>query len=317
MRGSVIEIKELSKTYSTKGKSKLILDNIAIKIDKGEKVGILGPNGSGKSTLIKIIAGIIYPTSGTIKVLGKNPNKDRKELSKRNSILFGQRSILWPFNTIRDNLELYKKMYSVPDELYDERVKYFTDQLELAELIDKTPLEMSLGQKMRCQLAASLIHYPELIILDEATIGLDLVIRQQFMVLLNQIHAKVNNVIIISSHNLMDLKFCDKIIVMVKGKVIYQGSLDKVKSLIPNLNKIMVGVKEDIDISLKDELIKINGINEVIINKSKIDILFDEEIVNYNKILKIIMNKNTIINVKESSIDYEEVFIKLYAQEGE
>jgi len=197
------------------------VDNISFSVKSGERVAFIGPNGAGKSTTIKMLTGILFPTSGQISVLGLDPVKDRKKLAYQIGTVFGQRSQLLPNLPLTDSLEFFGVMYDLTDEQIKNRIKELVELFELGSFIDQPVRKLSLGQRMRAEVAVSLIHKPKIILLDEPTIGLDVVAKKILRELLLKINKTEGTTIFLTSHDVGDVEFlCDRTIVINHGVVI-------------------------------------------------------------------------------------------------
>lgn len=206
------------------------LDNISFTINDGETVGYIGPNGAGKSTTIKILSGILTPDSGECYVDGRIPWKNRIEHVGQIGVVFGQRSQLWWDVPVIDSFELLKDIYSIPDKIYNLNRDELTELLKLSEILRTPVRQLSLGQRMRCELAASLLHSPSILFLDEPTIGLDAVSKiavREFIVNLNKTH---KTTVILTTHDMQDIEaITQRIILIGKGNILLDGSIDDIK----------------------------------------------------------------------------------------
>lgn len=206
------------------------LDNVSFTINDGEMVGYIGPNGAGKSSTIKILSGILTPDSGTCLVNGKIPWKDRVNHVKEIGVVFGQRSQLWWDVPVIDSYELLKDIYQIPKQLYNSNLEELTELLNLKELLKTPTRQLSLGQRMRCEIAASLLHSPKVLFLDEPTIGLDAVSKlavRDFILKLNETH---KTTVILTTHDMQDIEALTKRIIMIgKGRVLLDGSISDIK----------------------------------------------------------------------------------------
>jgi len=197
------------------------VDNISFSVKSGERVAFIGPNGAGKSTTIKMLTGILFPTSGQVSVLGLDPVKDRKKLAYQIGTVFGQRSQLLPNLPLTDSLEFFGVMYDLTNEQIKDRIKELVELFDLGSFIDQPVRKLSLGQRMRAEVAVSLIHKPKIILLDEPTIGLDVVAKKILRELLLKINKTEGTTIFLTSHDVGDVEFlCDRTIVINHGVVI-------------------------------------------------------------------------------------------------
>ena len=197
------------------------VDDISFSVKSGERVAFIGPNGAGKSTTIKMLTGILFPTSGKANVLGLDPSKDRKKLAYQIGTVFGQRSQLLPNLPLTDSLEFFGVMYDLTDKQIKARVAELVDLFDMGSFINQPIRKLSLGQRMRAEVAASLIHKPKIIFLDEPTIGLDVVAKKSLRDLLLKINKEENTTIFLTSHDVGDIEsLCDRTIVINHGVVI-------------------------------------------------------------------------------------------------
>jgi len=237
-----IEVKNLSRIYKKnipgKGFRRIFpkkmkiraVDDISFNIKKGEFVAYVGANGSGKTTTIKMLTGILIPTKGVVKCLGMIPWKQRIKYTKDIGVVFGQKTMLkWDLPAI-DSLLLYKDIYEVSDSDFKERMQLYDKILNINERLNQQVRKMSFGERMRCELAASLLHRPKILFLDEPTVGMDVVAKEEIRNFLRNINEKEKTTIILTTHDMGDVEaLCDRIILLDKGKIIYDGRLDKLK----------------------------------------------------------------------------------------
>ncbi|MRH42512.1 ATP-binding cassette domain-containing protein [Aquibacillus halophilus] len=205
--------------------------DISFDINKGEMVGYIGENGAGKSTSIKMLTGILTPTSGIVTVNGMDPHKEREKFVKSIGVVFGQRSQLWWDIAVQESFRLLKKVYKVPDDVYKKHMNHVIESLDIAPLLDKPVRKLSLGQRMRCELAAALLHNPSLLFLDEPTIGLDVLVKLKIRNFLKEINEKYQTTVLLTTHDLTDIEaLCERVIMLDEGQIIYDGKLSKLKS---------------------------------------------------------------------------------------
>lgn len=234
---NIISVKNLSKEFSFPVKNNkfgwvknlfypdikknVAVSNITFDVKKGERIAFIGPNGAGKSTTIKMLSGILFPSGGEIDILGLNPSKDRKKLAYRIGTVFGQRSQLLPNLPLTDSLEFYGVMYDMTNTQIENRTKELIEIFDLSSFIDQPVRKLSLGQRMRAEVAVSLIHKPDIIFLDEPTIGLDVVAKKSLRDLLLKINKEENTTIFLTSHDVGDIEsLCDRTIIINNGTLI-------------------------------------------------------------------------------------------------
>jgi len=227
-----IEVNNLTKIYKQKKhQKKIAVDNISFTIPEGEIVGFIGPNGAGKSTTIKMMTGILTPDYGSISINGMYFKKNRKEIMLKTGVVFGQKSVLcWDIPVI-DSLKLFRDMYRVTREVFKENMDAFNAILGLDEFIDQPPRLLSLGQRMKADLAASLIYNPDVLFLDEPTIGIDVLSKERIRHFIKKINEERHTTIILTTHDVSDIEsLCEKMIIIDKGSLIYDGTLPQLKS---------------------------------------------------------------------------------------
>jgi len=229
---------------------KKAVDDISFSINEGEIVGYLGANGAGKSTTIKMMTGILTPTSGTITVDNLVPYQKRQENARNIGVVFGQRTQLWWDLPLNETFTLLRDMYDVSQKDYEERFAFLNSVLNLNEFIMQPVRTLSLGQRMKADIAAALIHNPKILFLDEPTIGLDVIVKEKVRDAIHLINQKYHTTIILTTHDLRDIEeLCSRIIVIDSGRVVYDGSLDDLKRSYGYLLNITVRIKNSKDIS--------------------------------------------------------------------
>ncbi len=225
------------------------LNDVSFTIRDGEMVGYIGPNGAGKSSTIKILSGILTPDCGTVLVDGRIPYKNRIKHVKEIGVVFGQRSQLWWDVPVIDSFELLKDIYSIPDPRYQQSLEELTELLNLAELLRSPARQLSLGQRMRCEIAASLLHRPRILFLDEPTIGLDAVSKlavRDFILNQNKTHGTT---VILTTHDMQDIAaLASRIILIGKGRILMDGTLDDIKKGGGNIDETVAELYRAYDI---------------------------------------------------------------------
>ncbi|WP_370413000.1 ATP-binding cassette domain-containing protein [Streptomyces fradiae] len=230
-----IEVEALEKTFTIRKRAGLLrrekrevraVDGISFGIGKGEMVGYIGPNGAGKSTTIKMLTGILTPSGGRLRVAGIDPSRDRTRLAHRIGVVFGQRTTLWWDLPLRDSYALVHRMYRIPDTRFAENLARCVDLLDLGELLDVPVRQLSLGQRMRGDIAAALLHDPDVLYLDEPTIGLDVVSKAKVREFLRELNATRGTTVLLTTHDLTDIEqLCSRVMVIDHGRLMYDGGL--------------------------------------------------------------------------------------------
>lgn len=302
--------------FSTEYTIKKAVDDISFEINDGEIVGYIGANGAGKSTTIKMMTGILTPSSGRIIVDGVIPYENREKNAKNIGVVFGQKTQLWWDLPVSETFPLLKDIYGVSDEDYEERMNYFKEILGLDEFFLSPVRTLSLGQRMRADLAAALIHNPKIIYLDEPTIGLDVVVKESVRKAIKDINEKYGTTIILTTHDLNDIEeLCNRIIIIDSGKKIYDGELEGVKEQFGYLTTIEIQLKDKNNIEkinfrrFKDDDFKLD------MKESKVNITFNKNNISSADIIGEVMKKSKVIdfNIKETSI--EDIVKKMYKNE--
>jgi ABC-2 type transport system ATP-binding protein len=228
--GFLNKIKSLAKSDIKEIKA---VDNISFEVKQGDIIGFIGPNGAGKSTTIKMLTGILFPTSGNISVLGLNPQKQRVKLAYSIGTVFGQKPQLWLHLPAIDTFNLLGEIYEVDEKEFNDRMEKLVDLFEIKDLINTPVRKLSLGQRMRCEIVAALLHNPKIIFLDEPTIGLDIIAKKKIRSLLKKLNEEEGTTIILTSHDLEDIeKLCNQLIIINKGKIVYNNSMSEVNKFL-------------------------------------------------------------------------------------
>ena len=278
----VIEVRNLKKKFKTVKKQKGLkgavkalfkperkivtaVDDVSFSIEQGEIVGYIGPNGAGKSTTVKMMSGILRPTSGEILINGISPVKDRKAVVKHLGVVFGQRTQLYWDLRLGESFELLKRIYDVPDDIYNENMAMMDEILDLKSIVDTPVRQLSLGQRMRGDLAAAMLHSPDILFLDEPTIGLDVDAKHAIRKFIKQINETRKTTIILTTHDLGDIQeLCKRIIIINKGVVIEDGSLDEIADRIAPYRQLVIDFYSEQNITHpKAEIIKTEGARTV------------------------------------------------------
>jgi ABC-2 type transport system ATP-binding protein len=241
----IVHVEGLTKVFASRRRSReagfvrrvtgesvqtVAVDRVSFEIEPGSIVGYIGPNGAGKSTTIKMLTGILVPTEGVVRVCGFEPARERKHLARRIGVVFGQRTQLWWDLPLRESFELLRYVYRVDERRHRENLERFGELLDLAPLLDVPVRQLSLGQRMRGDLAAALLHDPELVLLDEPTIGLDVVAKDRVRQFVRELARESGTTILLTTHDMDDVeRLSDRVMVIDHGRLIYDGDLDSLR----------------------------------------------------------------------------------------
>ncbi len=289
----VIEVNDLRKEFITKrraikenGKKSLFkkekavknaVDGITFSVEEGEALAFIGPNGAGKSTTIKMLTGILYPTSGSIKVLGYDPSRQRVKLSYEIGTVFGQKEQLWVHLSAYENFKFFGSIYDIKKDKLEKRIDELATIFEIKEFMNQPVKSLSLGQRMKCEMVASLLHNPKMLFFDEPTIGLDPIAKETLRKLIKKINKELHTTIIFTSHDVGDIEeVCKRVIIINNGKIVLDDNMKNLKYHHLNKKIVEVNLKKNVKLKekegikvlkAKDTLYKI----EVDMNKTSID----------------------------------------------
>jgi ABC-2 type transport system ATP-binding protein len=232
---SLIDVRDLARTFVVRRRNGALtrtrtqvhaVHDLTFSIESGEMVGYIGPNGAGKSTTIKMLTGILVPTSGQLRVAGLEPSRQRTELARRIGVVFGQRTTLWWDLPLRDSFELLQKIYRVDAARHRRNLEEYVELLDLGDLLDTPVRQLSLGQRMRGDITAALLHDPEILYLDEPTIGLDVISKGRLREFLRTLNAERGTTLMLTTHDLQDIEaLCDRVVVIDHGTAVFDGPL--------------------------------------------------------------------------------------------
>lgn len=320
---NVIEVKELRKTFKVKLKEKGFkgsiksifkpkykeieaVKDISFEAQEGEIIAFIGPNGAGKSTTIKMLTGILYPTSGEVNILGIDPTKNRKKLAYKIGTVFGQKEQLWTHLTPYDNFKFFGAIYDIEEEKLEQKIKDMIKTFDLESFVNTPVRNLSLGQRIRCEIVASLIHEPKILFLDEPTIGLDPVVKENVRSLIKKMNKEYETTIFLTSHDIGDIeKLCKRVIIINDGKIILDDSMKKLKY--DYLNKKIIEVKTNKKVIIQED----DGL-EIIKNKDcNVKIEIDNSKKNVMDVIKLI-NPDDIIDINISTIPLENIITEIY-----
>ena len=320
---SFIEIKQISKTFKVAKKRSGLkesiksffkrefievkaVDDISFSIEEGEIVGYIGPNGAGKSTTIKILSGILIPDSGECQIDGMTPWKNRVRYVKKIGVVFGQRSQLWWDIPAEDTFDLLKDIYEIPEEEYQATKEDLINKLNLQDIINIPVRQLSLGQRMRCEIAASLLHKPKILFLDEPTIGLDAVSKQIVRDFIKKLNKEKKITVILTSHDMADITALAKRIILIgKGHVLYDGSLKKLQNKYETEKYVSIKTNDTLTIRNK-------GIKNKVKTKNGYDLVISTNEISISELLNVISKKITIEDIEIDHENIDNIIVKLY-----
>lgn len=284
------------------------VDNISFRVEEGEILAFIGPNGAGKSTTIKMLTGILYPEEGNATVMGINPTARRKKLAYQIGTVFGQKEQLWMHLTPYDNFKFFGAIYDLTDEVAEARIEELKKVFELEEFINTPVRNLSLGQRIRCEIVASLIHRPKILFLDEPTIGLDPVVKENIRALIKKMNKEYKTTIFLTSHDVGDIeKLCKRIIIVNHGSIVLDDSMENLKY--HYLNKKMVEVKLREAMDMTDE----DGITVIKSKGSNLKLEVDTTKKNIADALKLIDSDN-ILDINISNVPLENIITEIYKE---
>lgn len=286
---------------------KQAVKNINFDINKGELVGYIGPNGAGKSTTIKMLSGILVPSSGSITVNGITPYLNRKENARNIGVVFGQRSQLYWDLPMEETFDLYKKMYRIDDEVFKKNVRYYIELLEMEEFLRRPVRQLSLGQKMKANIAIAMLHNPAIIYLDEPTIGLDVVAKKRIRQFIKEINRERETTVILTTHDMDDIEeICNRIIMIDNGQILYDGTLANFKHHYGKKHMVIVEfLDEDIVLEEKRLVVSDDG-------KYRKSFIFSEDEISVAEAINYLTRNFTITDLKIKEPNVEETVRRIY-----
>jgi len=283
------------------------VNDISFTINKGEIVGYIGPNGSGKSTTIKMMSGILKPTSGTVTINGIDPQMNRKAVVNDLGVVFGQRTQLYWDLRLGESFELLKRIYKIPDSVFNKNMNIVNELLKIDEIKDTPVRQLSLGQRMRGDLVAAILHSPSVMFLDEPTIGLDIDAKQAIRKFVKDINRTQNTTIILTTHDLDDIQeLCDRIIVINKGDLIEDGSLDQIIGKIAPIRKLIVDFYSEPE-SISHPRAKVTKKEGL-----RVWFEFEKNIITAAELISDISNKYPIRDLSLEEADIEDIIQRIY-----
>ncbi|MCD8026414.1 MAG: ATP-binding cassette domain-containing protein [Clostridiales bacterium] len=295
-----------------------VVKDISFEAEEGEILGFIGPNGAGKSTVIKMLTGILTPTSGSCIINGQNPQKNRKQYVKEIGVVFGQRTQLWWDLPLTETYTVLKEIYEVEDSAFKKRMDFLNEVLELEDFIKSPIRTLSLGQRMRADIAASLLHSPKVLFLDEPTIGLDVVVKDNIRRAITKINAEENTTVVLTTHDLEDIELLSKRIVMIdKGSKVFDGKISDLKSKYGQMRELaFVSDNQNVfDILDYQSKFKISD-DDLIAEKDGLShkVRFNSDAVPVGDMLAYTLSKIDVKDINVKDADIEEIIRRLYKE---
>lgn len=326
----MIQVSNVSKTYKIVKKKrglrgairslfkptfeeKIAVNNISFRIEPGEMVGYIGSNGAGKSTTIKMMSGVLTPSFGEILVNGVVPYNDRIKNAYNIGVLFGQRTQLFWDIPVIESFDLIKDIYEISDIDFCERVDYFTKVLDLTPLLDLPIRQMSLGQKMRCEIAAAFLHSPQVVYLDEPTIGLDVDIKSKIRTFIRDMNKKMGTTVVLTTHDMKDIEeICNRIIILDKGEIIYDGNKEEIVERFGK-NRIVNFYVNNADNFYISNIFQIEE-NQISKKPGLVRIEINENKSNITSVISEVLLHNSINNITISEPNIESIVQEIYTR---
>ena len=324
----MIEVTDLTKTFVTTEKQPGLrgslrslvrperrevqaVKGISFAVEAGERLAFIGPNGAGKSTTIKMLTGILYPTSGTARVLGKTPWKERQKLAYQIGTVFGQKSQLWYHLPPADSFDLLARIYELDKAAYQERRAYLVDLFELDAYLHVPVRKLSLGERMRCEIAASLLHRPRILFLDEPTIGLDVVVKQRIRDLILELNQREGVTIFLTSHDAGDVEvLCQRAMVISHGEVIYDGRVNDLKHNYLRTKTVSLKLGESWDgfAAPGVQVLKHKGYG--------VKLEVDTSVASIDAVMAQLLSRYAIVDINVDNPPMEQIIAQIYQVEG-
>ncbi|MBP5452779.1 MAG: ATP-binding cassette domain-containing protein [Treponema sp.] len=298
----------IANMFVPKYEIKKAVNNLSFNIEKGEMVGFIGPNGAGKSSTIKMLSGILCPDKGSINVNGYIPYKQRKSYVGNIGVVFGQKSQLqWDLPVI-DSFELLRAIYRIPKDKYKKNLERFTEMLDMKGFINQPVRQLSLGQRMRSDIVASLLHSPDIVFFDEPTIGVDVIGKETIRSFIKQLNEEDKVTMIFTTHDMQDIEqTCNRIIIIDKGSLMYDGSLHDIRSKYGTARRLIAEFNEECEVSPIENVV----IGEM--KDRKISFDFDNNTVDVNNLMHEILDNYNVHDITVAEPEIESIIQKMYS----
>lgn len=303
----------LRSLLSASGRTVRAVDDVSFSIEAGAFVGYVGPNGAGKSTTLKMLTGILVPSGGDVRVCGLAPHADRRALAARIGVVFGQRTLLWWDLPPSEGFRLLQRIYGVPDAAFRPRLAELVDRLGLQPLLDVPVRKLSLGQKMRCELAAALLHDPEVLFLDEPTIGLDVVVKEELHRFLRRLNAERGTTVLLTSHDLDDIeRLCQRVLVIDQGRLLHDGTLVSLHARYGHRRRLVLTLRSPL--AEAPELPEGAVVDEL--QGRRLEVVFDADGLAAPDLVRAVLDRCDVVDLAVHEAGIEEVVKRLYREGG-
>lgn len=287
--------------------------DLSFEMEDGELLGFIGPNGAGKSTTIKILTGILFPSAGDARVLGFQPWKERQKLAYHIGTVFGQRPQLWYHLPAIDTFMLFGKIYEMDDAVVRKRVSFLSEAFKIGDLLETPVRKLSLGQRMRCEVAASLLHKPRLLLLDEPSIGLDVVAKQHIRDAIRTMSQEEGVGVLLTSHDATDLEaLCKRVIIINYGQIVYQDKVSNLKRKFLSRKLVEVRYAEAVPPDFS-----VAGVEMLKTGRYGVKLQFDTQQTAVSEVMTALTQKGNVVDITISDPPLEEVIAKIYQEVGE
>ena len=324
---SAIEVTNLHKTFQTKRKAAGLrasaralfkpeysmveaVSRLSFQMEAGELLGFIGPNGAGKSTTIKMLTGILHPTDGEAKVLGYIPWKERQQLAFHIGTVFGQRPQLWYHLPAIDTFTLFGKIYELDDRETQKRIDFLCETFEIRDLLETPVRKLSLGQRMRCEVAASLLHRPKLILLDEPSIGLDVVAKQHIRDAIRRMNQEEGVGVLLTSHDAGDLEaLCKRVIIVNHGQIVYEDKVSNLKRKHLTTKLVEVRYAQEVPTNFH-----VDGVEILKVGRYGVKLRFDTNQTPVDSVMSHLSSAGELVDITISDPPLEEVIAKVYKE---
>jgi len=289
---------------------------INLHIDEGDSVAYVGPNGAGKSTTVKMLAGVLVPTDGEIRVFGKDPYLNRMENSRDIGVVFGQRTQLWWDLPVQESFRLLADIYDVSSRDFRKNMDELIDLLELGPLLNKAVRHISLGQRMRCEIAAALLHSPRILYLDEPTVGLDVSVKNRLRQFIRQRNLEKGVTVMLTSHDLNDVKdICRRIVMIDRGRIVFDGPLTKIQEAFGGERSVHIDLSEFVEDAVSRAAALLKHLGDVEVTQSepnRLSIRFDASVISTSAVVGQLLSEFPVKDLKIEETDIESIIRRLY-----